>query len=68
MTTPSRRILIFAPSPFGGLAEHVHYQASELSRRGFAVTVLCRPDFSKSEAGTAYRQERRLLTRPGSRA
>jgi glycosyltransferase involved in cell wall biosynthesis len=59
-------MLIFAPSPFGGLAEHVHYQASELVRRGFAVTVLCRPDFAKPQARTAYRQERRLLTWPGS--
>ena len=66
MTSPQRRVLIFAPSPFGGLTEHVHYQASELARRGFAVTVLCRPDFAKPEAATAYRQERRLLTRPGS--
>ena len=65
MSAPSRRILIFAPSPFGGLAEHVHYQASELARRGFAVTVLCRPDFAKPAEATAYRQERRLLTRPG---
>ena len=66
MTSPPRRVLIFAPSPFGGLTEHIHYQASELAQRGFAVTVLCRADFAKPEAATAYRQERRLLTRPGS--
>ena len=66
MSSPARPMLIFAPSPFGGLAEHVHYQASELVRRGFAVTVLCSPDFAKPQTGTAYRQERRLLTRPGS--
>ena len=59
-------VLIFAPSPIGGLTEHVHYQATELARRGFAVTVLCRADFAKPAAATDYRQERRLLTRPGS--
>ena len=66
MSAAARRVLIYAPSPIGGLAEHVHYQASELARRGFAVTVLCRPDFAKPEAATAYAQDRRLLTRPGS--
>ena len=66
MSSALRPILIFAPSPFGGLAEHVHYQASELAKRGFATTVLCRPDFAKPQHGTAYRQERHLLTRPGS--
>ena len=63
---PMQRVLIFAPSPFGGLSEHVHYQASELVRRGFAVTVLCRRDFAKPEADAPYHQERRLLTWPGS--
>ena len=62
----SNRVLIFAPSPFGGLAEHVHYQASELARRGFGVTVLCRPDFAKPERDTPYHQERRLLTIAGA--
>ena len=66
MSAPPPRVLIFAPSPFGGLAEHVHYQASELARRGFAVTVLCRPDFAKPERDTPYHQDRRLLTRPGA--
>jgi glycosyltransferase involved in cell wall biosynthesis len=66
MNSPQPPVLIFAPSPFGGLAEHVHYQANELVRRGFAVIVLCRPDFVKSQAGSAYRQDRRLLARPGA--
>ena len=66
MSAPPPRVLIFAPSPFGGLAEHVHYQASELARRGFAVTLLCRPDFAKPERDTSYHQDRRLLTRPGA--
>ena len=65
-SSPPSCVLIFAPSPFGGLAEHVHYQASELARRGIAVTVLCRADFAKPAAATAYQQERRLLTRPGA--
>lgn len=63
---PMQLVLIFAPSPFGGLSEHVHYQATELIRRGFAVTVLCRRDFAKPEVDVPYHQERRLLTRPGS--
>ena len=66
-SSPPRSVLIFAPSPFGGLAEHVHYQASELARRGFAVALLCHADFVKPAAATAYQQERRLFTRPGSR-
>lgn len=62
----ARPILIFAPSPAGGLAEHVHYQAGELCRRGHAVEVLCRTDFVKPQATAAYRQHRRLLTFPGA--
>ena len=58
--------LVFAPTSFGGLAEHVHYQASELARRGWDVEVLCRPDFRKPADGTSYRQIRRLLLIRGS--
>jgi glycosyltransferase involved in cell wall biosynthesis len=57
-------VLIFAPSAHGGIAEHVHYQASELCRRGIAVTMLCSPQFVKPQAATAYRQDRRLIA-PG---
>ena len=62
----NKRILIFAPSPFGGLAEHVHYQATELARRRFEVRLLSRPDFFKPAQGTSYIQERRLLTIAGA--
>ena len=66
MPAPNHRVLIFAPSPFGGLAEHVHYQASELARRGFEVRVLCRADFAKPAHAVPYIQERRLLTIAGT--
>jgi hypothetical protein len=59
-------VLIFAPSPFGRLAEHAHYQASDLARRGFEVRVLCQSDFVKSARDGGYIKERRLLTFAGS--
>src|SRR5690349_11380606 len=62
--SPPARVLVFAPTPRGGLAEHVHYQARELARRGFAVTVLCHPDFAKSDP--AYRREARLRSAQGN--
>ena len=54
------RVLVFAPTPRGGIAEHVHYQAQELARRGWAVTVLCGPDFARPIGAGGYRQMRRL--------
>ena len=66
MPAPNHRVLVFAPSPFGGLAEHVHYQAGELARRGFEVRVLCRADFAKPAHAVSYIQERRLLTIAGT--
>ncbi|MCA1661548.1 MAG: glycosyltransferase family 4 protein [Novosphingobium sp.] len=63
---PRRRVLVFAPSSLGGLAEHVHYQASELARRGYDVRVLCRPDFCKPRGTGGYRQERQLTMVRGS--
>lgn len=58
---PPSSVLIFAPSPHGGLAEHVHYQANELSSRGIDVTVLCTKKFIKPAGTTRYRQRRSLL-------
>ena len=58
---PQPRILIYAPSPAGGLTEHIHYQAGELVRRGYDVRVLCRRDFCKPIGSGGYRQERRLF-------
>ena len=60
------RVVVFAPSSFGGLAEHVHYQADELARRRWDVHVLCRPDFCKPAGSSRYRQERRLFLVRGS--
>lgn len=60
MSESPGRVLVFAPTSAGGIAEHVHYQARELARRGFEVTMLCRGDFAKAAAG--YRQDRSLLT------
>ena len=55
-----KSVLVFAPSSFGGIAEHVHYQAAELARRGVAVTVLCRADSIKTPPPGTYRQLRIL--------
>lgn len=59
-------VLFYAPSPLGGIAVHVHYQARELARRGYTVEVLCRPDFYRAQAGSGYRQRRRLIAVRGS--
>lgn len=61
-----RRVLVFAPSSFGGMAQHTHYQARELASRGFEVTVLCRSDFFKTPTPQTYVQQRHLLTVAGS--
>jgi hypothetical protein len=50
------KLLIFSPSPTGGLAEHAHYQArafhgsanrsgADLEKPNAEVTILCSPDF-----------------------
>lgn len=59
-------ILFYAPSPHGGIAVHVHYQARELARRGFAVEVLCRPDYFQPAATAGYGQVRSLIAVNGS--
>ena len=55
-----KSVLVFAPSSFGGIAEHVHYQAAELARRGVAVTVLTRVNSIKTAPPGTYRQLRVL--------
>ena len=55
-----KSVLVFAPSSFGGIAEHVHYQAAELARRGVTVTVLVRADSIKTPPPETYRQLRVL--------
>ncbi|MGF1448978.1 MAG: glycosyltransferase family 4 protein [Opitutales bacterium] len=57
-------VLFFAPAEVGGLAEHVHYQASALHQAGVRVEVLCAPGFLDGrEVPYALR---RSLMRPGS--
>lgn len=65
-TSTGSRVLVFAPSPLGGMAEHVHYQAGELARRGYAVTLLCRPDFVKRAGDVTYAQHRSLVAVRGA--
>lgn len=60
MTDGPRKVLIFSPSEIGGISEHAHYQALELSRRGVAVTVLTRPNPMKAPPPGTYRQLRIL--------
>ena len=43
-------VVIFAPTPVGGLAEHVHYQADALHRAGISVIVLCNSQFLSGRA------------------
>jgi glycosyltransferase involved in cell wall biosynthesis len=57
-------VLAFAPTPFGGLAEYLHRQASELARRGLAVRLLCRRDFVKTASAVPYAQDRKLIGGP----
>jgi len=56
-----RSVLIFAPTPHGGIAEHTHYQARELASRGYAILVLCQPNFAKDAGSAGYGQSRSLL-------
>jgi len=56
-----RSVLIFAPTPHGGIAEHTHYQARELASRGYATLVLCQPGFAKDARSAGYGQSRSLL-------
>ncbi len=48
-------VVIFAPTPLGGLAEHVHYQAEALHQAGVSVAVLVGPDFLQGRT-TSYRK------------
>jgi glycosyltransferase involved in cell wall biosynthesis len=47
-------VVIFAPTPLGGLAEHVHYQAEALHRAGISVAMLVGPGFLSGRK-TSYR-------------
>jgi len=47
---PSHDVVIFAPTPVGGLAEHVHYQADAIYRAGLDVIVLTTPLFLSGRA------------------
>ena len=62
-------ILIAGNSRIGGIAEHAHYQAQELARRGFEVVMLCHPDHLERPARRLYRviHTPRWRSRPGLR-
>lgn len=67
MTDWPRSVLVFCPEAHGGLAEHVHYQACELARRGIAVNMLCPPRFLKPATNQPYLQHRFLQAGPAGR-
>ncbi|MFC3175203.1 glycosyltransferase [Novosphingobium bradum] len=52
----SGTILVSAQSHFGGIAEHAHYQAQELARRGFDVVMLCHRDHLLRPTAPLYRR------------
>ena len=60
----SRPILIAGQSRIGGIAEHAHYQAQELARRGLDVVMLCHPDHLARPVGRGYRTIPALRHRP----
>lgn len=47
------RLLYFAPSSAGGIADYAHEQANALAARGVDVTVLCTPMFAR-RSGQQY--------------
>lgn len=59
-----QRILVYAPSPQGGLAEHIFYQAEALVREGCQVTVLASPSFLGNRK-TSFPCKRILAEPPG---
>ncbi|WP_295633322.1 glycosyltransferase [Novosphingobium sp.] len=59
-STLPKSVLVFAPSSFGGIAEHTRFQAAELARRGVIVTMLTRVDSTQIPPAGTYRQLRVL--------
>lgn len=60
-------VVIFSPTPIGGLAEHTHYQADALLKAGVKVIVLTSPGYLEGRK-TSYPTElvfSPLCTRPG---
>ena len=60
-----KRILIFAPTPAGGLAEHVFYQARALHQLGLSVTCLTTGSFLSGREAE-FKIRRRLFDMPPS--
>ncbi len=54
------RLLYFAPSSFGGLADYAHAQASALGEEEIDVAFLCAPDFP-AYPNVTYKRLPRLL-------
>jgi glycosyltransferase involved in cell wall biosynthesis len=50
----AKPILLFAPSERGGIAEYIHAQALELSRRGLRCVVLCTKGFLPDRGHVDY--------------
>lgn len=51
-----RTVLIWSPAVEGGIPIHAHYQATELARRGIAVSMLCRAAHPAAGLARNYRQ------------
>jgi glycosyltransferase involved in cell wall biosynthesis len=60
-----KRALVFAPTPSGGLAEHVFYQARALDKLGLAVTCLTTRSFLAGREGS-FEIRRKLFEMPAS--
>ena len=52
--TNSLDILIYAPTPLGGLAEHIHYQAIALSQKNISCLMLSSHDFLNQRSDISY--------------
>ena len=57
-------VLLYAQSPSGGLAEHLHYQAIELLHKGIHVICVCTPSFLRDGRTIPYDVRRVLLDDP----
>ena len=59
-------IIIYNPTPIGGLAEHIHYQAETLFKKNKNILVLASPSFLESRQ-VSYPIEYCLLDIPGEK-
>jgi glycosyltransferase involved in cell wall biosynthesis len=59
-------IIIYSPTPVGGLAEHIHYQAEALSKKNKKILMLASPSFLECKQ-VSYPIEYCLLDMPAER-